>query len=126
MACTAFGDGAKSLAGDARPLLNDKSLTVRMRAAEFLGLIGEINPQTVLTEIVNTTDNPVVATEALNSVVWFRDFFNDRYPVARSDFQPVSKGGDIDDRLNYINGVPYPAKAPRARKRQGKRVQPKK
>ncbi len=68
------------------------SMTVRIRAAEFLGLIGEINPQTVLTEIVNTTENPVVATEALNSTVWFRDFFADQYPVKRSDFHPVSQG----------------------------------
>jgi hypothetical protein len=95
-------------------------MTVRIRAAEFLGLIDEINPQTVLTEIVNTTDNPVVATEALNSTVWFRDFFADQYPVRRSDFHPVSQGGDIDDRLNYINGVPYPAKKPRANNRRKK------
>ena len=115
MACTSFGETASDLADDVMPLLKDKSLAVRIRAAEFLGLIGEINPQTVLTEVVNTTDNAVVATEALNSVVWFRDFFEDRYPVARSDFKPVSKGADVDDRLNYINGVPYPPKANRPR-----------
>jgi HEAT repeat protein len=126
MACTAFRDEAKSLAGDTRPLLKDKSLTVRIRAAEFLGLIGDINPQTTLAEIVNTTDNAVVATEALNSVVWFRDFFDDRYPVRRSDFKPVSKGADIDDRLNYINGVPYPPKTPRPSRRKPKPVRPRK
>ncbi|WP_197231312.1 sulfatase-like hydrolase/transferase [Novipirellula artificiosorum] len=123
MACTAFGDQAKSLAADARPLLTDPSLTVRIRAAEFLGLVGETNPQTILTEIVNTTDNAVVATEALNSVVWFRDFFDGRYPVTRSDFHPISKGADIDDRLNYINGVPYPPKTNPPRRRQGKPVE---
>ena len=126
MACTALRDEAKSLAGDTRPLLKDKSLTVRIRAAEFLGLIGEINPQTTLAEIVNTTDNAVVATEALNSVVWFRDFFDDRYPVRRSDFKPVSQGADIDDRLNYINGVPYPPKTPRPGRRKPKPVRPSK
>ena len=72
----------------------------------------------VLTNIVNTTDDGVVATEALNSIVWFRDFFNDRYPVKRSDFYPVCQGGDVDDRLNYINGVPYP---PKPKKAKGKR-----
>ncbi|MFV1968742.1 MAG: hypothetical protein ACC628_25270, partial [Pirellulaceae bacterium] len=60
------------------------------------------------------------ATEALNSVVFFRDFFQGRYPVDRSDFHPVSQGGDIDDRLNYINGVPYPPKPRKAKKREKK------
>ena len=81
-----------------------------------MGIVGAANPQPVLTEIVNTTLDPVVATEALNSVVLFRDFYEDRYPVERSDFDPVSRGGDIDDRLNYINGVPYPPKPARKRK----------
>ena len=110
MACTAFGDQAKSLVGDVKELLNDDAEAVQMRAAEFLGLVGATNPQTKLTQLVNTTENPVLATEALNSVVWFRDFFGDRYPVKRSDFNPVSNGADVDDRLNYINGVPYPKK----------------
>lgn len=126
MACTSFGKEASSLADDARPLLVDKSMTVRIRAAEFLGLIGEINPQPVLTEVVNTTDNAVVATEALNSVVWFRDFFDGRFPVKRTDFKPVTMGADVDDRLNYINGIPYPPKKPKPNKRRGKTTSPSK
>jgi len=115
MVCTAFGEDASEMTEDAKRLLNDPSLIVRVRAAEFLGRIGAINPQTTLTEVVNTTKNSVEATEALNSVVWFKDFFNDRYPVKRSDFQPVSNGADVDDRLNYINGIPYPPKQKRSK-----------
>ena len=110
MACSAIGKPAGTLVTDVRPLLNDPSEIVRVRAAEFLGLVGADNPQAVLTEVVNTTKDPVVATEALNSVVLFRDFFVDRYPVSRSDFSPVASGADILDRLNYINGIPYPPK----------------
>lgn len=120
MACSAFGEQAKSLAAQVRPLLKDPSEIVRVRAAEFLGLINETNPQQTLTEIVNSTEDPVLATEALNSVVWFRDFFQDRYPVKRSDFEPASNGGDVDDRLNYINGIPYPPKAKKPKRRQRK------
>lgn len=118
MVCTAFGEQAKGLADSVKPLLQDSSETVRIRAAEFLGLIGEINPQESLTEIVNTTENAVVATEALNSVVWFRDFFDDQYPVERSDFDPLSTGADVMDRLNYINGVPYPPRAKASKQRK--------
>jgi hypothetical protein len=120
MACTAFGEEAAELADEVHSLLDDQSQRVRLRAIEFLGLIGERNPQPLLTEIVNATEDPVLATEALNSVVWFRDFFEDRYPVQRSDFHPVSKGGDVDDRLNYINGDPYPPRKRAARKSRKK------
>ncbi len=124
MVCTAFGNEAETLADDVRPLAKDPSAVVRLRAAEFLGRIGAVNPQPALTDIVNTTEDPIVATEALNSVVWFRDFFDDRYPVERSDFHPVSRGADIDDRLNYINGVPYPPKKPNpGRAKQGRAKQ---
>jgi len=118
MACTTFGAKAGTLTDAVRPLLQDPSMTVRIRVAEFLGRIGKINPQPILTEIVNTTQNAVVATEALNSVVWFRDFFDDRYPVERSDFHPVNHGADVHDRLNYINGVPYPPKSPKNKRRR--------
>ncbi len=116
MVCASFGKEAATLAKAARPLLEDEKKIVRVRAAEFLGRIGEINPQPVLTAIVNETADAVVGTEALNSVVWFRDFFGDRYPVARSDFNPQADGADVMDRLNYINGIPYPPKPPKAKK----------
>ena len=110
MVCTSFNKEAKSLTKAAKPLLKDDNEIVRVRAAEFLGRLGTINPQEILTEIVNTTEDPIVATEALNSVVYFKDFFDDKYPVERSDFTAEANGGDVDDRLNYINGVPYPPK----------------
>ncbi|MCG8587543.1 MAG: HEAT repeat domain-containing protein, partial [Pirellulales bacterium] len=110
MVCTSFGEAAASLADDVLPLLKDDSDVVRIRAAEFLGLIDKADPRKTLIEVVNTTKNPIVATEALNSVVWFRDFFGDRYKMRRSDFHPVSKGDGVTRRLAYINGAPYPTK----------------
>ncbi len=118
MACSAFGKDASDLADRVKLLLNDDCQIVRVRAAEFLGIIGLQNPQPVLTEIVNATQDAILATEALNSVVFFRDFFEDRYPVERSDFQPVSRGADVNDRLNYVNGVPYPRKPPKTKKKK--------
>ena len=110
MTCAAMGDNAKTLQEEAKPLLEDEEEIVRVRAAEFLGRIHAINPQTTLVNLVNTTSNPIIATEALNAVVLFKDFYSGRYPVSREDFQPVVSGADMDDRLNYINGIPYPAK----------------
>ena len=120
MACTAFGEQAESLAPFAMPLLKDEMPIVAVRAAEFLGRIGKINPQPLLTKIVNVTDDPVLATEALNTIVWFKDFFDDRYPVDRNDFDRSTNGADVEDRLNYINGVPYPQKNQKADKKKKK------
>ena len=116
MVCSAFGKRALEIAGKVEELLDDESAHVRLRAAEFVGIIGKRNPQPILTKIVNTTSDAVLATEVLNSVVYFRDFYPD-YGVKRSDFRPQIQGADIDDRLNYINGQPYPPK----RRGQGKK-----
>lgn len=115
--CTSFGKQAASLSEHVKPLLKDQHEIVRVRAVEFLGSLGVIKPQDALIKIVNETDDEILAVEALNSVVWFKDFFNDRHPIHRSEFTPKVSGGDVDDRLNYINGVPYPKKK-KPRKKQ--------
>jgi uncharacterized sulfatase len=108
MVCTAFGRAAAEQADRVKALVQDESPAVQVRALEFLGSIGAVSPQPALTKFINTTQDTVLAVEALNSVVWFRDHFDGKYPVARADFHPTQTGGDIDDRLNYLNGVPYP------------------
>lgn len=118
MVCTAFGQESIALTEAVTPLLKDNSNLVRLRAAEFLGLIGAINPQPVLIEIVNTTNQEVEGVEALNSIVWFKDFFDGKYPVQRSDFHPKQRGGNVADRLNYINGTPYPPRKARGKNRK--------
>jgi len=118
MACSSFGKEAADLADNVKPLLSDETPIVRVRALEFLGIIGEQNPQPGLTEIVNTTGDAILATEALNSIVFFRDFFGERYSVKRSDFHSAPKGADTGRRLGYINGEPYPAKPRKPKKRK--------
>jgi uncharacterized sulfatase len=116
MVCSRFGKQAVDLGGLVEPLVSDEAEFVRLRAIEFLGIVGRRNPQPLLTELVNATSDPVLATEALNSVVYFRDFYGDRYPVKRSDFHPKAKGADVMDRLNYLNGEPYPPKPGKRKK----------
>ena len=118
MACTSFGEKAAPLATEVRKLLKDESQLVQIRAIEFLGLINDVAPQPLLREIVNTTPDPIEATEALNSMVWFKDHLGSKHAIKRADFSPVSSGADIDDRLNYINGIPYPPKKARKPKKK--------
>lgn len=107
MVCTAFGNQAASLAPAAKPLLQDEEPAVRLRAIEFLGLIGTIQPQPALAELVNSTDDAVLAAETLNSVVWFRDHFNGSHPAPRDSFHPKAVNDGVTRRLNYLAGTPY-------------------
>ena len=65
-----------------------------MTSTAAVSVVGAPGVTTLVTAIAATTtaEDPVLATEALNSIVFFRDFFQDRYPVKRADFQPVSRG----------------------------------
>ena len=119
--CTRLGSSARAVVEDVRSLLNGPDGSVKQRALEFLGSIGEMNPQPELTALVNETDNPAFAVEALNSVIWFKDHFAGKYPVMRSDLHPICRGGDIDDRLNYINGTPYPPEGKGKKKKAKKK-----
>ena len=107
MTCSAIGNEASSLVEEVAPLLHDESLVVRIRAAEFLGLVNRINPQPILAEIVNRTSNPVEAGEALNSIVYFRDCHQSAYSLDASILKPQTKGDIITRRIDYLNGEPY-------------------
>jgi uncharacterized sulfatase len=107
MTCSEIGKEATGLAATVEPLLKDESLIVRVRAAEFLGLINKLNPQPILASVVNETANPVEAGEALNSIVYFRDCHQPAYPIDASMLNPKTKGDIITRRIDYLNGEPY-------------------
>ncbi len=107
MTCSEIGIKATSLSEAVTPLIHDSSLVVRIRAAEFLGLINTINPQPILADIVNRTSSPVEAGEALNSIVYFRDCHQPAYPIDAAMLNPATTGDIITRRIDYLNGEPY-------------------
>ena len=107
MTCSEIGAEATSLAEKVIPLIHDNSLVVRIRAAEFLGLINTIDPQPILANIVNRTSNPVEAGEALNSIVYFRDCHQPAYPIDAVLLKPLTTSDIITRRIDYLNGEPY-------------------
>ena len=103
-ACSCFGRRAETLVPIAKKLLADENLMVRLRAAEFLGIVGEINPQPVLTEILNETKSHVEATIVLGSVVYFRDYAPPKYPFDASQLKMEVKSDGVNRRLEYLTG----------------------
>ena len=64
----------KPLAAAARKRLKDDNLMVRLRTAEFLGLIGAIDPRDTLYGILTESDSNVEVLQAFNGIVMFKDF----------------------------------------------------
>lgn len=74
IACSSHGDAAKPFVATAQDLAaNDGELLVRVRAAEFLGLIGAADPRPTIMSCLEQTTSPVEANLMLNTLVLLRD-----------------------------------------------------
>lgn len=106
--CSSFGEQAAEMAELVLQLADaDDSRLVRMRAAEFLGLIGQRDPMPVLAELLRQTEDPVEADLILNSVVLLRD----HAPGWKFDMQLLrgtrwltAKNGQFERRIAYLRG----------------------
>ncbi|MDF1825281.1 MAG: sulfatase-like hydrolase/transferase [Verrucomicrobiales bacterium] len=102
--CAAFGSEAEELAEAAMPLLNDSDPIVRVRTAEFLGQIGKTDPRETLIDVINKTDEYVVALIALNAVIYFHDHQDLSYPLKVDALTIESDDREIQNRLGYLRG----------------------
>jgi hypothetical protein len=74
IACSSHGKAAKSLIGKATELAaQDPELLVRVRAAEFLGLISAADPRPTILDCLARTTSPTEANLILNTLVLLRD-----------------------------------------------------
>ena len=112
--CSAFGIEASDLNDLVRPLLGDASAPVRVRAAEFLGITGAIDPRATLIGIVNGTEHPVEKLIALQSAAFFHDHSPLVYPFEPEAFTPVVPQGEAERRIQYFSGDWIKRKQPKA------------
>ncbi|TVS20044.1 MAG: HEAT repeat domain-containing protein [Planctomycetaceae bacterium] len=85
-----FGEQTESLVPAAERLLDDPELLVRVRAAEMLGIVSAIDPRPTLQQVLETTESPVEALLTLNTVVFFHDSIENRFPF---DIESVHENG---------------------------------
>ncbi|MEO7190966.1 MAG: sulfatase-like hydrolase/transferase [Vicinamibacterales bacterium] len=98
--CAVFGDLAKSLADEAKALLNDREPLVRVRAAEFLGRVHAADPVPTLMRVLKNSQSPVESLIALNAVVYLRDSLGYAFHITKAD---VNAGGvPVSNRLEYL------------------------
>lgn len=105
ISCSSFGHEARSLQKDAMPLLDDPSLLARTRAAEFLAILGAVDPAPTLADVLAKSDSPVETLLILNTVVFLRD-----RPYGNTfnfDIRKIrSTGGEVARRLEYLGLKP--------------------
>jgi HEAT repeat protein len=95
-----LGQAAEPLLADITGRLKDPHPMVRLRAAEFLGVLGHGEPLTVLYDVLNTVPSEAEALLTLNTVVYLRDHRG--LDIDTSRLQPRFTGGQVARRLEYL------------------------
>ena len=103
-AASCFGEDASSLTPDVETLLQDAEPLVRVRAAEFLGIIGATDPRPTFREVLSETEHPWEALITLNSVVFFHDRFPDPLPFDMDAVTMKTTKGEVQRRTEYLSG----------------------
>ena len=98
------GEEAKALVANAKKLLKDENLMVRMRAAEFLGSIKAMYPMPTLLSVLNNATTEQELMLAFNAVVYLRDYKG--YKFDNSKLNLKFKGGEVVRRTSYLEGEP--------------------
>jgi hypothetical protein len=106
IACSSHGEAAKGFAEEARIVAaNDPELLVRVRAAEFLGLLGVGDPRSTLMSALKKTQSGVEAALILNTLVVLRDGKPGyEFSVTAEDINPAARHSvQVQRRLDYLN-----------------------
>ena len=100
--CSTHGTVALSFVDHAKEMARrDPELLVRVRAAEFLGLIGAADPRPVIMGVLAQAEHPLVALLTLNTVVLLRDTKPGyAFTIAAKDVK--AKHANITRRLEYL------------------------
>jgi arylsulfatase A-like enzyme len=108
IACSSYDESAKPFVHRAKQLAaSDPELLVRVRAAEFLGLIEAADPRPVIMDTLAKTESGVEANLVLNSLVLLRDGHPGLdFKITESHFDPTVRTAPlVKRRMEYLNGV---------------------
>lgn len=102
-ACTSFGKQAKMFCKEALKMSkNDNQFINKVKAAEFLGVIGKKNPVKVMTQALYETKDANEALLILNSIVVMQDAFGYKFSFDKNKLKTASKEIQVVRRLEYL------------------------
>ncbi len=100
--CSSHGDSARPFVERAKKAMaTDTEILVRVRAAEFVGLLGAADPRPTIAAALKQTRSNVEAGLILNTLVLLRDG-KPSWDVSTVDVSPAAKGGEVQRRLLYL------------------------
>ncbi len=99
-----YGEEAADLAELGRRLLDDPAPYVRVRAVEFLGLAGQLDPRAPLVAIVNESEDSAEQLLALQSAALFHRHAPLSHPFDASAFKPLAPGAEPARRIAWFSG----------------------
>jgi arylsulfatase A-like enzyme len=108
IACSSHGKSATEFVPRAKQLAGkDPERLVRVRAAEFLGLIGAADPRATIVDVLKQTDSGIEATLILNTLVLLRDGKPGyKFVIHPADLKSaVRKYPLVQRRLEYLNAA---------------------
>ena len=109
IACSSHGEAANSLISKATELAgHDPEILVRVRAAEFLGLISAADPQPVILDCLAQTTSPTEANLILNTLVLLRDAGPGyKFEITREQMKKLraDKTGYVERRMEYLDST---------------------
>ena len=100
--CGVHGEAAKPLEAVAKKLLTDNNLMVRVRAAEFLGIIKAIDPMPTLVGVLNESESSQEVLLTFNTIAYLRD--HKGYAFDLSPVKLKVKRGEYTRRTDYLSG----------------------
>lgn len=102
--CTSFGSQAKEFAKKAIQISKkDSELINRVKAAEFLGFIGAVNPVNTMTQALYASQDPNEALLILNSITVMKDGAHKyKFDLKKDKLVKCSVEPQVVRRLDYI------------------------
>lgn len=107
--CSTFGEAADEFVGEIREIAeSDPENLVRVRAAEFLGLIGAADPRPYVLDALADSASSTEANLILNSAVLLEDNSSHDFEIDETMFPEawLSRGrrrGLVGQRIDYLN-----------------------
>lgn len=103
--CARFGADASELSGAIEKIFKTDDYTLnRVRAAEFLGIMGRSDTSAALTDLLYQSTVEYEALQILNTIVLLRDFYDHTFEVnAEKIKQNIADKKIIKSRLDYLN-----------------------
>jgi uncharacterized sulfatase len=98
--CSCLGMTAQPLATAIKPLLQDPDDMVRVRAAEFLGIVKQHDPGPTLLDVLSRTDSNAAAAMTMNTLVFLRDHHGYTFKIDATKIK--SREPLVQRRLEYL------------------------